>query len=45
MSTLIPLAILAAIVVIGVVVLRKRLSTGGSGGNGGSRGRPGADKH
>lgn len=45
MSELIPIAIVAAIVIIGVFILRKRLSSGGSGGNGGSRGRPGADKH
>jgi len=44
-SQFIPLAIGAAAIVIGVIVLRSRLSSGGAGGNGGSRGRPGADKH
>jgi len=45
MSDLFPLIIIAAVIVIGAVVLRRRQPSVGFGGNGGSRGRPGADKH
>lgn len=45
MSPYIPLAIIAAVLIVGIFIARNRRSSGGSGGIGGSRGRPGADKH
>lgn len=45
MSPYIPLAIIAAVLIVGVFIVRKRRTSGGAGGIGGSRGRPGADKH
>lgn len=45
MEVLIPIVVIALILVVGVVLLRQRPSSGRSGGNSGSNGRPGADKH
>lgn len=42
---LIPVAVVAAGLVIAVVVFRKKSGGGSASGPSGSRGRPGADKH
>lgn len=43
---LIPLAVVALGLIVAVLIVRKKISAGGSSNQpGGSRGRPGADKH